>query len=187
MESRVFIYAFLSKVYADVLDKKAIEDLKSDENLLATIGQESQNYFASNDIDTIYEALNDDFSSIFLMNAQPLESSIVDSKEEVLVGLQNPVMQFYFDHGYDLNLASTHIQTPDHISLEFAFMQNLIQRGDERAYYEFLKAHVIEWVPHYLIAIGDMATTVFYKELFDFSVEFVATEYEALLEKFDGQ
>lgn len=187
MDSRVFIYAFLSKVFADILDKKAIEDLKNDDNLLSTIGPKSFEYFKANDIDTIYDELNSEFSSIFLMNAQPLESSIIDSKDEVLIGLQNPVMQFYFEHGYDLNLGTTHLQTPDHISIEFAFVQNLIQRGDDKAYYEFFKAHIMEWVPHYLIAISDMSESVFYKELFDFTIEFIASEYEMLLEKFDGQ
>jgi TorA maturation chaperone TorD len=182
-QTRVYIYAFLSTIFSDSLTKKLVEDIKNNEELLSMIGEESLEYFKNNSVDTITEELDTDFSSIFLMHHQPIESSVLDSKDEVLVGLQNPVMQFYFQHGYELNMTGTHIQTPDHISIELSFMQSLIMKDDEKTQREFLQKHLVSWVPPYMIACKDMASSVFFRELFDFSIEFLVADYEQLSEK----
>lgn len=179
---RIFLYAFLSKVYADALDDTFLEDLIQNDELLETIGENSYNWFKNNDVQTIKEALNVDFTSIFLMNARAFESAVVDSKEEILVGLQNPVMQFYFNHQYELNLSASHLQTPDHISIEFAFMQNLVSKNELKAQKEFLRTHLLAWTIPYLIGIKGMCQTPFYADICDFTVEFLASDYQNLVE-----
>lgn len=180
-QTRIFIYAFLSTIFSNPADKQLIEDIKNNEELLTMIGNNAFEYFKSKDIDTIYEELDIDFSSIFLMYNQPIESAVLDSKDEVLVGLQNPVMQFYFQNGYEINMSLTHIQTPDHISIELSFMQNLIAKDDISKQEQFLSSHILEWVPQYLIGCKDMANTLFYKDLFDFCVEFLIADYDMLV------
>lgn len=175
---RVFIYAFLSKVFADVLDDEFLQDLVQNDELLETIGENSKQWFQNNSIEDIKEALNVDFTTVFLMNARAFESAIVDSKEEILVGLQNPVMQFYFNHNYELNLNATHLQTPDHISIELAFMQNLVGKNETHAQIEFLQTHLVNWAIPYLIAIKAMCQSPFYADICDFTVEFLASDFE---------
>ncbi len=182
MSERAIIYAMLSKFFADILDEKTIEDLKSNTELLNLIGQNTKNWFENSKDEELLEEINIDFTTIFLMNAQPIESSVIDNKNDVLVGLQNPVMQFYFSHGYDINLLKTHIQTPDHLAIELAFMQNLVMKEELKTQKRFLKKHLLEWVPQYLIGIKNIAQTPFYRDLCDFASEFIVADYHSILE-----
>ncbi len=179
-KTRSYIYAFLSRMFAKELDKEAVRDLKTNSEILDILGDESKKWFLENSEEEIIEKANVDFSSLFLINAHPIESIIVDDKDEALVGLQNPVMQFYFNHGYDLHLDKTKIQTPDHIALEFAFMQNLVLKEEDKAAKEFLHTHLMQWAPPYLLSISKEAETPFYKELCEFAAEFLIADYDYL-------
>ena len=178
---RTYLYAFLSRVFSNALDETYLKELQQNDELLSLLGEKSFNWFKTTSVETIAEELNIDYSSIFLMNAKPIESSILDAKDEILVGLQNPVMQFYFNHNYELNLAASHLQTPDHISIEFAFMQNLIAKNEILTQKEFLKAHLLKWAVPYFLGVKQMAKTPFYKDLSDFTIEFLASDYDFLV------
>jgi TorA maturation chaperone TorD len=167
-------------VYADALDKKFLKDLKDNDTLQEMIGEKTQQWVKNTDIEILEEKLNIDYSSVFLMNAKPIETSVMDAKDEILVGLQNPVMQFYFNHNFELNLSASHLQTPDHIAIELAFMQNLISKDEIDVQKEFLEKHLLNWAVPYFIGIKPMCTTPLYEELCDFIVEFLATDYEFL-------
>ncbi|QOG12409.1 TorD/DmsD family molecular chaperone [Arcobacter sp. FWKO B] len=182
-QNRTYIYAFLSRVFSDSLDVDYITELKSNPELLELIGNDTKKWFEENDIDTLHKETNIDFSTIFLMNAKPIETSIIDAKDEILIGLSNPVMQFYFTHGYELNLGASHLQTPDHISLECAFMQNLVSRNELKAQKEFLQTHLLNWAVPYFIGIKNMASTPLYKDLCEFSVEFLSNDYNEVSQK----
>ncbi len=182
-KTRVYIYAFLSRMFAKELDLKAVKDLR-ETGILESLGEESLKWFEENSDEEILEKLNIDFSSLFLMNAHPIESIVLDDKDEALVGLQNPVMQFYFTHGYDLHLDKTEIQTPDHIALEFAFMQNLVLKEEDKAAGEFLQKHLLQWAPQYLLAVSKEAETPFYKELCEFAAEFLVADFDFLMKTF---
>jgi TorA maturation chaperone TorD len=180
--NRVYMYAFLSRVFSDPLDDIFLSDLKNNSAILEMIGDSTLSWFDSTDQQRIISELNVDFSTVFLMHAKPFETSVIDSKDEILVGLQNPVMQFYFSHNFELNLSNSNIQTPDHISIELSFMQNLISSGDTATQKEFLKKHILNWFIPYLIGIKEMFTTPFYRDLVDFSIEFLCSDYEQLKE-----
>ncbi len=177
---RVYIYAFLSKLFSNILDKKSIEDLKNNLDFLEMLGDRAKNYILNAPIEELESELNIDFSSLFFVNSQPFETAILENREEVLVGLQNPVMQFYYMCGYDINLLKTDIQTPDHIAIEFGFMQNLVQQNLIKKQYEFLNEHILEWAVPYLVGIKDMATTPFYQDVLDFTVEFLIADFDFL-------
>jgi len=182
-KTRLYIYAFLSRVFTEELDDKALKDLYVNEALLETIGKETLNWFKTNDLKSLKEQLNIDYNSLFGVNNHPIESAVMDSKNEILVGLQNPVMQFYFSHGYDLNLENSKLYVPDHAGIEFGFMQSLISQNDKYAQAEFLHRHLLNWIVPFLIAIKPMADTPFYKDFCDFTIEFLMTDYSTLIEK----
>jgi len=182
MNNREYIYAFLSRVFADALGKKEIEGLK-DSELLKTIGEESCSWFNGSGIDEITEILNVEYASLFMMSNQPIESSVIDNKSEILVGLQNPVMLFYHKSGYEFNLLHTHLQIPDHIAIEFGFMQNLIVNNEIALQREFLSKHLAKWAIPYLVGCKFAANTVFYGELCDFAAEFIASDLEFVEEE----
>ena len=121
-EYRLYIYAFLSRVMSDIPDRRFIHDLKENNDLLEIIGEKTAQWIRSEDIEILYEALNIDYTSMYILNTQPVESFVLDAKNETLVGLQNPVMAFYFTHGFEVNMDQTSIMAPDHLSIEFAFM-----------------------------------------------------------------
>jgi len=179
-KTRAFVYAFLSRVYEKPLEKKEIEDLLAKPELLETIGPESKRFFTGNSLERIEDELNVDYNTLFVVNSQPVETLVVDSTGEILVGLQNPVMFFYFEHGYEVDMNRTEILAPDHLAIEMGFMQNLAYRGEDGVAAKFLRRHLLQWVPPYLIAIQKVAQTPFYRELGDFTVDFLLHDYERL-------
>ncbi len=182
-KARAFVYAFLSRVFAKELGQKEIEDLKKSPELLEAIGEESQKYFLSSPTTKIADDLNIDFNSLFVINSQPVESLVVDSTGEILVGLQNPVMFFYFENGYEIDMNRTEILAPDHLAIEFGFMQNLAYRDEDRIALRFLRDHLLQWVPPYLLAMQKVAQTPFYKDMCDFSIDYLFSDYELLLQE----
>jgi len=182
-QQRVFIYAFLSRVFSDVLDRTFIEDLSRNSQLLELLGEDTTNYFKFRKLEEIEEELNIDFSSMFLLHTQPIESFVLDAKQEALVGLQNPVMEFYFRNGFEIDMNQTDILAPDHLGIEFGFMQTVVFRDEHKAEREFLEEHLLKWVIPYLIGMKSMANTPFYRELFDFTVEFLLADYSNLIEQ----
>ena len=179
-KARAFVYAFLSRMFEKELGQKEISDLRSNPELLETIGEGAKEYMLQEDVDRLQEELNIDFNSLFVINSQPVESLVVDSTGEILVGLQNPVMFFYFENGYEVDMNKTEILAPDHLSIEFAFMQNLAYRGETKQAQKFLKEHLLLWVVPYLVAMQKQAQTPFYKDLCDFTNDFLLSEYETL-------
>jgi TorA maturation chaperone TorD len=179
-EYRFYIYAFLSRVMSNIPDRRFIHDLKNNEQLLEIIGEETQEWFKNTDEDALYDAMNIDYSSMFILNTQPVESFVLDAKNETLVGLQNPVMAFYFTHGFEVNMDQTDIMAPDHLGIEFAFMQMLIYRNEVEPQSEFLDKHLFPWVVPYMMGMKSMAETPFFRDICDFIVEFLSSDYEFL-------
>jgi TorA maturation chaperone TorD len=179
-EYRLYIYAFLSRVMSNIPDRRFITDLKNNESLLEIIGEETFKWVKENDEETLYEAMNVDYSSMFILNTQPVESFVLDAKNETLVGLQNPVMAFYFTHGFEVNMDQTDIMAPDHLGIEFAFMQMLIYRNELQPQIDFLDQHLFAWVVPYMMGMKSMAETPFYRDMCDFIIEFLSSDYEFL-------
>ncbi|MBU1927665.1 molecular chaperone TorD family protein [bacterium] len=177
-EYRLYIYAFLSRTMTSTVDKRFIKDLRENKDLLEILGEETTNYFNENSDEFLLDALNEDFSSMFVINTQAVESFVLDAKNETLVGLQNPVMNFYYSHGFELNMDQTELMAPDHLSIELAFMQTLIFRDEKKPQLEFLQEHLMKWVVPYMIGMKSMSLTPFYKDLCDFIVEFIVADFE---------
>ena len=182
-KARAFVYAFLSRMFEKELGKKEIEDLKNSPDLLEAIGEESKRYILNSPASVLEEELNIDFNSLFVVNSQPVETLVVDESAEVMVGLQNPVMFFYFENGYEIDMNRTAILAPDHISIEFGFMQNLAFRDEDQAAWKFLRDHMLVWVPPYLLGMQKEAQTPLYRELCDFTVDYLLSDYELLKEE----
>ncbi|RUM65002.1 MAG: dehydrogenase [Sulfurimonas sp.] len=179
-EYRLYIYAFLSRVMSNMPDQRFIADLKANETLLDALGESSRTWLLQHDDKYLLEALNTDFTSMFVLNTQPVEAFVLDAKNDTLVGLQNPVMAFYFQHGFELNMDQTELMAPDHLSIEFGFMQSLVYRNELQPQYDFMNAHLMIWVIPYMLGMQSMAQTPFYRDICDFIVEFLAADYEYL-------
>ncbi len=179
MENRVraYIFAFLSRIYAREIDAKLLNDIRADEELLAIIGEGALEYMKNGETSLLLDELNIEYNTLFLMNNHPIESSIQDVKSEILVGLQNPVMQFYFNHGYEINLETSSLHVPDHIAIEFGFMQKLVLQDDKKVQQRFYRKHLLTWIPQFLIGIKEMTGNPFYKDMSDFTIDFLLEDF----------
>ncbi len=186
-EYRVYIYAFLSRVMSDAPDARFLSDLRNNRDLLEIIGENTVQWFDEKGDDALLEALNADFSTMFVINTQPVESFVLDAKNETLVGLQNPAMAFYYQHGFDVNMDQTRIMAPDHLSIELAFMQTLIYRGEHEPQKRFLEEHLLPWVVPYMYGMESMAETPFYRDMCSFISEFLSADYESVCEDEHGE
>lgn len=178
--TRVRMYAFLSRMFSHILDAKMVQELRDEKESVQMVMQDEVAWLYETPLEELLDRLNTDFTSLFLMHSMPIESAILDDKEEVLVGLQNPVMQFYFERGYELNLSSSKQHAPDHLSLECGFMQQAILKHDISAQKAFLERHLLPWAPAYLLGIASMAQTPFYKNLCEMGAEFFMADFEGL-------
>jgi TorA maturation chaperone TorD len=57
-------------------------------------------------------------------------------------------------------------------------MQNLVSRNELKAQKEFLQTHLLNWAVPYFLAVKEMAVTPLYKDLSDFVIEFLASDYD---------
>jgi len=167
-------------MFTEHLSKRAINDLKQNEDLLSLIGENAKEYILNTDTDKLEEELNIDYTSSFMVNSHPLESAVTDAKVQISSGMENPVVHFYTKFGYEINLNNTPITSPDHISIELGFMQALILQKELTAQKEYMEKHIITWMPIYLIGVKKIVETPFYKDFVDFSIEFLLSDYEYL-------
>ncbi len=178
---RAYIYAFLSRVYSSEVDSAFLKDMKANEDVLKLIGLDSYNYLKNNKKSEVLEELNTDFHSLFHMNNHPYETAVLDCSSDVMSGMQNPVMQFYKNSGYDINLEYAQINIPDHIAIELGFMQKLVLDQNTKLQKKFLKKHLLQWIPPFMMGIKPMAQTPLYSDLCDFTSEFLLNDYNGLL------
>lgn len=65
-KQRATVYAFLSRMFSDILDKKLLMELKEDKALLEMLlGEKAMVWFEQTPIDELEEVLNMDFTSLF--------------------------------------------------------------------------------------------------------------------------
>jgi TorA maturation chaperone TorD len=176
-QSRLYTYAFLSRMFADVLDKKAIAQLRENSDFLTLLGAGSVEFFKTHTDEMIEELANVDYTSVFIIHTHPVESAIFDNSKDIVTGMENPVMQFYLDYGYEVNMNATHIMAPDHMAIEIGFMQNLVRHQDYAVQKKFMQQHIMSWMPPFLIACEEMLDTPLYKELCNFATEFFVSDY----------
>ncbi|MFP4331709.1 MAG: molecular chaperone [Campylobacterales bacterium] len=176
---RAFYYSFLAKIFEKPIDLELLEELKSSELLLEFLGgNELKEWFYSNSDEKLLDELNIDFTSALMINNPPFESSVLHNKTEILTGMQNPAMFYYYKSGYKFLASEAVNKIPDHISTEFLFMYELIKNSDKQRELEFFSEHILTWVPPFMIALEDCFMTPFYKSIASFCAEFILKECE---------
>lgn len=180
--ARQTLYALFSRLFANGIDAETLRELKANPDLLESIGEGAAAWLNQTPEKTTLDALNVDFTSLFLLYTPPIEAAIRDNSKEIPIGLENPVMQFYRRHGFHINMNLTHLNAPDHLAIELGFMQALIKSGENKAGQAFLADHLLKWAPSYLIAQSEAADTPFYRDLCEAAAEFLLADYQHLSE-----
>lgn len=193
-QARINMYGFISRLFMEEVDENLIQMIKSKPELLDLfpLTKEWDLFFNKETKSLIDEELNVDYTTIFLLNAYPYESVFMNDEGHINPTLTNPTLQFYLEHGYEIDLNKTRVLSPDHIAVEMEFMITLINdqlnaysmfnEEEEKkaltAQKEFMENHLLRWSTIYLLSAIDLAETPFYKDVCEMALEFLLSDYE---------
>ena len=199
IENRIALYALISRLMLIEVDEDFLKKIESDEALLALF----PNYKAWNKreehsmkelIDQFY---NVDFASLFLMHMVPYESFYTRDDQMIESGGDNPVVELYNALDFRVELTAARVVSADHIGIELEFMYMLctaqkkaleaddvvgvcellkVQRG-------FLKDHLLEWTPLFLINMKRESRTPLYHDGAELALEFMLSDFEYVTEQ----
>lgn len=193
-QARVNMYGFLSRLIMEEVDLNVLEVIKSKQEMLELFPatKEWETFLTKDPKSLIEEELNVDYTTVFLLNVYPYESVFMNDEGHINPTLTNPTLQFYLEHGYEIDLNKTRVLSPDHLAVEMEFMITLIndqlnaysvfnRDGEIKALQtqrEFMEKHLLRWSPIYLLSAKDMAETPFYQDVCQTTLEFLLSDYE---------
>ncbi|MBX0311501.1 MAG: molecular chaperone TorD family protein [Sulfurihydrogenibium sp.] len=202
-QGRINMYAFISRLLIEEVDENLLEKIKNNPDLLELFPntKEWQTFKTKSTKELIDEDLNVDYTTVFILNAYPYESVFMNDEGYINPTPTNPTLQFYLEHGYEIDLNKTRVLSPDHIAVELEFMITLIQEqlkaysmndqeGEKKALNlqkEFMENHILQWAPIYLMAARDMCETPFYYDVCQMALDFIMTDYEYILEQLEAE
>lgn len=202
-QGRINMYAFISRLLIEEVDENLLEKIKNNPDLLELFPntKEWQTFKTKSTKELIDEDLNVDYTTVFILNAYPYESVFMNDEGYINPTPTNPTLQFYLEHGYEIDLNKTRVLSPDHIAVELEFMITLIQEqlkaysmndqeGEKKALNlqkEFMENHILQWAPIYLMAARDMSETPFYYDVCQMALDFIMTDYEYILEQLEAE
>ena len=195
-EARVNIYALLSRLLMNEIDEELLTTIENDENIMAFFPsyakwgrrkEMSKKKLLESYIDV-------DFTNLFLLHMVPYESFYKREDQMMETAGENPVLQLFNEHDFRVNLAKARAVSVDHIGIELEFMFKLcdaekkaIEDGDlltasaiAKIEQSFLRDHLLQWAPMYLLNMKSEAGTAIYFDIADFALEFMMSDFEYL-------
>jgi len=194
--ARINIYALLSRLTMSELDEGLLKSIETDENMLSFFPtyaswKKRDKY---NRKELIEQYLNVDFTNLFLLHLIPYESFYTREDQMMETGGDNPVQAIFNAFEFKVELDKARVMAADHIGIELEFMYELckaeekaLEDGDieiakqlAQLQYGFMKDHIVEWMPMYLINVKNESGTAFYFDLADFILEFIMSDFQYL-------
>ena len=194
--ARINIYALLSRLTMSEVDEGLLKSIEEDENILTffptyATWKKREEYDRK---DLIERYLNVDFTNLFLLHLIPYESFYTREDQMMETGGENPVQAIFNAFEFKVELDKARVMAADHIGVELEFMYELckaelkaleednieIAKQLAQLQYGFMRDHIVEWMPMYLINVKNEAGTAFYFDLADFVLEFVLSDFEYL-------
>ncbi len=196
VQSRVNIYALLSRILLQELDLETLKIIKKDENILDFFPtlKEWEQLSEVEDSKLLAEYFNPDFVNLSILHLIPYESFYVREDQMVETGGANPVTDTYSAYNFMVDYEQARTVSADHIGIELEFMHHLcsaelkaLEEKDENAVkelqevqYQFLNKHLLKWAPLYLINMKYEARTPLYYDASDMALEFILSDNEYL-------
>ena len=194
--ARINIYALLSRLTMSEVDEGLLKSIEEDENILSffptyATWKKREEYDRK---DLIERYLNVDFTNLFLLHLIPYESFYTREDQMMETGGDNPVQAIFNAFEFKVELDKARVMAADHIGVELEFMYELckaelkaLEDGDieiakqlAQLQYGFMRDHIVEWMPMYLLNVKNEAGTAFYFDLADFVLEFILSDFEYL-------
>jgi TorA maturation chaperone TorD len=199
IDNRIALYALISRLMLIEVDEDFLEKIESDPALLDLFPHyrswgKREKLSMSELIEQYY---NVDFTHLFLMHLVPYESFYTRDDQMIESGGDNPVIELYNELDFRVELAEARVVSADHIGIELEFMYMLceatkkaIEADDEEGVCEllkvqraFLKEHLLEWAPLFLINMKRESRTPLYHDGAELALEFLLSDFEYLTEK----
>ena len=196
--ARINIYALISRLLMNEVDEELLELILEDENVLSFFPEfeswEKRKEMSRKDL--IEKYLNVDFTNLFLLHLIPYESFYVREDQQMETGGDNPVQVLYNDLDFRVELDEARVMSGDHIGVELEFMYKLCEAEYKaledgandiatqlaQMQYSFLKEHLLEWAPMFLLNVKSEAGTALYFDIADLALEFMLSDFEYLSE-----
>jgi len=194
--ARINIYALLSRLTMSEVDEGLLKSIEEDENILSFFPTyktwKKRDKFDRKEL--IERYLNVDFTNLFLLHLIPYESFYTREDQMMETGGDNPVQAIFNAFEFKVELDKARVMSADHIGIELEFMYELcraemkaLEENDieiakqlAQLQYGFMKDHIVEWMPMYLLNVKNEAGTAFYFDLADFTLEFILSDFEYL-------
>ena len=196
--ARINIYALISRLMIGEVDEGLLKSIEDDENILSFFStyatwNKKEEYTTK---ELIERYLNVDFTNLFLLHLIPYESFYTREDQMMETGGDNPVQAIFNAFEFKVELDKARVMAADHIGIELEFMYELcraelkaLEEGDtqlakqlSQLQYGFMKDHILEWAPMYLLNVKNEAGTAFYFDLADLALEFIMSDFEYLTE-----
>ena len=199
IENRIALYALISRLMLIEVDEEFLEKIESDKALLSLFPNyktwsKREEHSMKELIDQFY---NVDFTNLFLMHMVPYESFYTRDDQMIESGGDNPVVELYNQLDFRVELAEARVVSADHIGIELEFMymlcvalQKALVADDKEGTCEllevqraFLKEHLLEWTPLFLINMKRESRTPLYHDGAELALEFMLSDFEYVTEK----
>jgi TorA maturation chaperone TorD len=194
IKNRVALYALISRLMLIEVDEAFLAQIEGDEDLLdffpnyKTWGKRKE----LSEKDLIEQYYNMDFTNLFLMHLVPYESFYMREDQMIESGGENPLLDLYDALNFRADLAKARVVSPDHIGIELEFMYMLsvalekaVEEEDKEGICEilqiqkgFLKDHLLEWMPMFLINAKRESRTPLYHDGCELTLDFLLSDYE---------
>ncbi len=197
--ARINLYALTSRLTMSEVDEGLLKSIEEDENIMSFFPT-YRTWSKRKKFDTktlIEQYLNVDFTNLFLLHLIPYESFYTREDQMMETGGDNPVQALFNDFDFRVELDKARVMAADHVGVELEFMYKLceselkaLENEDYEAAaeiakieYDFMKEHIVEWVPMFLINVKNEAGTAFYFDVADLALEFIMSDFEYLSER----
>jgi len=198
IEQRLNFYALLSRVTMQECDPELMKKIFDNTKLLEMLpGLAEERSAIEADVQKyIDEVLNVDFTNLFLLHLTPYESFYKREDGMMNTGGSNPVVQFYEEYNFQIDLTKARAVAADQIGCEMEFMYVLVdserkarENKDDAAANEllgiqkkFMNEHLLSWAPLFLAQVKNEAETAFYRDFADLALDFLFADYEHISE-----
>ncbi len=199
IENRIALYALISRLMLVEVNEDFLNKIESDEGLLSLFPNyrewNKREEFKMKEL--IEQYYNVDFTNLFLMHLVPYESFYTRDDQMIESGGDNPVIELYNELDFRVELAEARVVSADHIGIELEFMYMLcvalkkaLDADDREGVCEllevqraFLKEHLLEWTPLFLINMKRESRTPLYHDGAELTLEFILSDFEYVTEQ----
>ena len=199
IDNRIALYGLVSRLMMIEPDEKFLDAIESDRAILDLLPN-YRDWSKRSELDRktlVDRYYNVDFANLFIMHLVPYESFYTRDDQMIESGGDNPVVQLYNALDFRVELDTARVVSPDHIGVELEFMYMLcvaqkkaLEADDKEGVcellsvqYGFLKDHLLEWAPMFLINAKRESRTPLYHDGAELTLEFMLSDFEYLNEK----